>query len=147
MDKRFLNKIGLTFEYSPYTIEKGKIKEFVLAIGDDNPIYYDREKAISYGYRDIPIPPTFVTVVDFWNDMDFYQMLSKLELDIPKILHGEQEYHYLGEICAGDVITGQATIVSAIQKNEMNFITIETEFVNQYKEPVLKGRSTLIERQ
>jgi acyl dehydratase len=95
----------------------------------------------------VPIPPTFLTVVEFWNDKDFYQMLSELELNIPKILHGEQEYQYLGQICAGDTISGKAEVVAAIQKKDMVFITIETVFVNQFQEPVLKGRSTLIERQ
>jgi hypothetical protein len=33
MNNRFLNKMGHRFLYSPYKVERGKIKEFALAIG------------------------------------------------------------------------------------------------------------------
>ena len=37
--------IGLELPSYTYTVERGKIREFALAIGDPNPIYYDEEAA------------------------------------------------------------------------------------------------------
>ena len=49
----------VSFQYAPFVIEVGKIKEFAQAIGLENSIYYDLEAAKSAGFRDIPIPSTF----------------------------------------------------------------------------------------
>ena len=51
--------IGIEFKPYSYEIEKGKIKELVTAIGDDNPIYTSIEAAKAAGYERIPVPLTF----------------------------------------------------------------------------------------
>lgn len=118
MIKDLSNKIGLTFEPYHFTVERGKIKEFVQAIGDNNPIYYSVEKAQEAGFRDVPIPPTFPTVIDMWAGPDFEQMIEKLELDPLKVLHGEMHYKYLSDIIAGEKITGKSSVVAAEEKRE-----------------------------
>ncbi|MCF6095392.1 MaoC family dehydratase N-terminal domain-containing protein [Microaerobacter geothermalis] len=145
MEKDLTEKIGFTFEPYTYLVERGKIREFALAIGDDNPIYYDRERAVAQGFRDIPIPPTFATVIDMWAGPDFEQLIAALKLNPLKVLHGEQEYQYLEEICAGDEITGKSKVISAAAKRGMKFITLETEYFNQQGKKVLVGLSTIIE--
>ncbi len=51
-------------EFSPFAmpVERGKIREFANAIGDDNPIYSDPVYAGKSGFGDIPAPPTFTAV-------------------------------------------------------------------------------------
>jgi hypothetical protein len=139
------DKTGITLQVHTFTIERGKIKEFVMAIGDNNPIYYDVEKAREQGHKDIPIPPTFPTVIEMWSGLDFETLIQQLELDPLKVLHGEQEYQYLADICAGDQIMCRATVKSHIEKRRMNFITIENKFTRD-GEVVLIARSTIIER-
>ncbi|MFG1465147.1 MaoC family dehydratase N-terminal domain-containing protein [Xanthobacter sp. DSM 24535] len=45
----------------PFTveIEKGAIRKFARAIGDDNPLYHDEAHALSLGYAGLLAPPTF----------------------------------------------------------------------------------------
>jgi len=45
-----------------YEVERGAIRRFAEAIGDDNPIYRDPEAAAPYG--GIVAPPTFFTAVN-----------------------------------------------------------------------------------
>lgn len=138
--------MGKVFHYAPFQVEAGKIREFAVALGLKETYYHDRQSALAAGYRDIPAPPTFTTVIDFWNERDLYQLFASLQLDPNKVLHGEQSFEYLRDICAGDVITATAELVSRFDKKGKRFYVVETTYRNQRNEAVRKGRSTLIER-
>lgn len=144
------NLIGLEFEPYTFEVEKGKIKEFATAIGDDNPIYYDKEIARNKGYHGIPIPLTFLTVVDCFGGLDFQQKIDFLKLNPVNVLHGEQEYEYLQDIYAGDVLTISAKITDAkIKKGStgmMDIITTENRYINQREELVALSREVIIHR-
>ena len=80
-------------EYPPYavTVERGKIKEFARAIGDDNPHYLDDRVGAASAWGDLIAPPTFaVTLRD--ETADTAAFLRELGTDISRILHGEQEF-------------------------------------------------------
>ncbi|WP_139490960.1 MaoC family dehydratase N-terminal domain-containing protein [Brevibacillus dissolubilis] len=136
------------YQFPPYTfvVERGKIKEFALAIGDMNPIYHSKEAAQAEGYRDVPMPLTFPTVLDMWGGNDFEAIIKSLDLNPLKVLHGEQEYQYYGEICAGDELYVQAKVISTEHKRGMNFFLLETTYTNAEGETVLIARSNVIER-
>lgn len=136
----------ITFDYVPFQVEAGKIKEFAKAIGSNNPVYFDEVRAKENGHPAIPAPPTFATVIDFWNTRDFYQLFQEIGLNPNYVLHGEQEYIYIRPIYAGDTIAAQAIVKECIQKKSMNFFKLETVYKNQQDELVLINRSTLIER-
>lgn len=130
------DKVGMKFEPFTFEIEKGKIKEFALAIGDPNPLYETGEV----------LPPTFATVMDMWRGPDFFELTKRLELDITKVLHGEQEYEYLGKIKAGEKIKGMTTVTEVKRKSSMDIIKLETYYTNEANEIVLISRNTVIER-
>lgn len=134
------------FYYAPFRVEAGKIREFALAIGLRDSIYYEQQAAMAAGYRDIPAPPTYTTVIDFWNDRDFYQLFAGWGLDPNDILHGEQSFEYQNDIIAGDVIKATAVMTNRFDKKDKRFYLIETTYRNQYDEVVCIGRATLIER-
>ena len=134
------------FHYVPFRVEAGKIREFALALGLKNPVYFSTEAAVNAGYRDIPAPPTYTTVIDFWNERDFYQLFATWGLDPNDILHGEQSFEYAQDIISGDVISATAVLVDRFDKQDKRFYQIETTYRNQDNEVVRIGRSTLIER-
>lgn len=130
------SKVGMKFEPFTFKIEKGKIKEFALAIGDPNPYYQTGEA----------IPPTFATVMEMWAGSDFIEIIKKLELNILKVLHGEQEFVYLGKIKIGDKLTGETKVTGAEKKSKMDVYRLETTFKNESGEIVLISRNTVVER-
>lgn len=142
--------IGLELTPYTYSVEKGKIRELAAAIGDPNPIYYDEEAAKSEGYDGIPIPLTFLQVIDLWGGYSFEQKCQKLNLNPVKILHGEQGYEFFKPIYADDVLTvsGKVADVKVKQGSSggMNLITLEFEYRNQYNELVARSRNVTIER-
>lgn len=142
--------IGYQFEPFRFVIERGKIREFALAVGDDNPLYVDQKAADAAGLTDITIPPTFPTAMDMWGGPTFFDLVETFQLDMLKVLHGEQEYEYLADVYPGDEITATIRVTDAITKQGssggMHLITLATEYANQRGELVLIGRSTIIER-
>ena len=127
-------KIGLKLDDYTFEVEKGKIKELALAIGDLKEEYL----------TGAVLPPTFATVIDFWGGGSSSSEL--LNLNMKKVLHGEQEYEYFGDIKPNDVIAVSGEVENAYTKAAMNFFVIKKEFVNQHGETVLISRSTIIER-
>jgi hypothetical protein len=127
-------KKGMKFDTYTFKVEAGKIREFALAIGDLKKEYLNGEKIL----------PTFPTVMDFWGDGKSASEL--LGLNMKKVLHGEMEYEYLGEIKPGDLITVKGEVENVYTKAAMNFVVIKKEFFNRKGELVLIARSTIIER-
>ena len=142
--------LGLELEPYRMAVEKGKIKELAIAIGDDNPIYYSLEAAKDAGYDGIPVPLTFLQVIEYHGGYGFQEKMELLKLNPLKILHGEQEYEYLGDIYAGDELHVTSKIVRADTKigssGRMDFVTEETRFTNQKGELVAIAKITLIHR-
>lgn len=126
--------VGMELESFTFRVEPGKIKEMALAIGDLKDEYLKGEKVM----------PTFPTVIDFWGNG--VSTSAALGLNMKKVLHGEQEYEYVGEIRPGDLITVKGVIEDAYTKAAMNFIIVKKEFYNEEGKLVLISRSTTIER-
>jgi len=61
IDKKW---IGYTGPEVSFDIERGRLKFFAQAIGESNPIYLDQKAAQAAGYRDLPVPPTFLLAAD-----------------------------------------------------------------------------------
>ena len=126
-------------EYPSYTfeVEKGRIRAFAEAIGDGNPSYREGE---------IVAPPTFATC---FRDGEF-TILQDLEVDLRKLLHGEQEYEYHRAIKPGDVLTCTPRIASLkskeTKKGKMAFLTTEVR-VTAGDDLVCVARSTVAIRE
>ena len=134
MSQGIEEKVGQKLTPYTFTIEKGKIKELVQAIGDLKEEYLNGEV----------VPPTFPTVIDFWGDSS--SSAKVLNLNMKKVLHGEMEYEYLREMKPDEVITVQGVIEKAYTKAAMNFYVLRKDYLDQQGETVLISRSTIIER-
>jgi acyl dehydratase len=149
MNKDVTALIGREFEPYRLTVERGKIREFAQAIGDDNPLYLDAEAARAAGLADVTIPPTYATVIDMWGGPDFFRLAELLEMNPLQILHGEQSYEYLGTVYPGDELTARTKVADARVKSGssggMKLVKLETVYERD-GEPVLIARSVVIER-
>ncbi|MBN1430091.1 MAG: MaoC family dehydratase N-terminal domain-containing protein [Anaerolineae bacterium] len=128
---------GKTFPPFTYTIERSKLREFLLAVGEDDP---------AYDAGDPPLPPTFPTLFAFWSGSGLEGVLAQVGVEIYNVLHSEQEYEYLAPIHIGDTVEGQAAITNIYQKAGMDFMEIVTDYKNQAGVPVLKDRALIIVR-
>lgn len=139
--------IGHEFESFTVEVEKGRIRFFAKAIGDTNPVYSDEAAAQAAGYKTVPAPPTFMFTVDL-EGPEFLPMLGLLKMDIGRVLHGAQDFEYLGQIYAGDSITQTAKILDMFDKKNgaLEFVVLQSEYTNQHGELVGRASQTIVYR-
>jgi acyl dehydratase len=132
--------IGTDLGTVTFPVERGKVREFANAILDDNPVYQDPSA---------PAPLTFSMTRSFWPNEG--GDLSKININYAMVVHGGQEFEYLGPVKVGDTLTGRTRVADAYEKEGkrggvMSFYVFETTFANQDGQDVLISRNVLIER-
>ncbi len=145
------SNIGVSFPPFTFEVERCKISELALAIGDANPVYHSRADAQAEGLKDVPLFPTAPTIFSFWGNTHQWEYLEQIGLNVKRILHSEEEYEYMATIYPSDVLTGTTTVIDGktrkMKDGSMDIVTIETRYTNQDNQPVLAARSMLIVRE
>lgn len=118
--------LGTKFPPFSFPIERGKVREFCLAIGENNPIFLDLNAAKEAGFSDIPIPPTFQTAIIFWGCPTFFQDINNLGIDMKRLLHMKEEYKYHKPIYPGVSISAQMQITD-VKTGKMDMVTFEAK--------------------
>lgn len=140
--------VGVTIDEVSFPVEEGKIREFAIAIDDPDPVYRDLRAAVAAGHPSIPAPPTFVVVAGHWRDQA--AMVTKLGIDIKRVVVGETNWEYFAPVYAGDRLSA-VRVVEAVQERPgrrggvMTLITIAAEFFNQRGELAVRQRDVIIE--
>ncbi len=131
-------------------VERDKVQDFALAIGEDNSVLLEPEAAITLGFPDVLAPPTFTVTQIFAVPREERETRLGANLDYGRVLHGEQEFIYKRLPFAGEVLQGRMRIAKDFTKQgqrggEMRFVTYETTFTDAEGEEVLTAYYTLIE--
>lgn len=112
-----------------FAVEAGKVREFERAIG---------------ARPSECLPLTFVIVAGHWRDQS--AMLTKLGLDLTRVVVGESEWEYLMPIRIGDRLRGRRVVVAIEEKRSMRCLTLETRFQRVADgEELVTQRDTIIE--
>ncbi|MFF3443286.1 MaoC family dehydratase N-terminal domain-containing protein [Streptosporangium sp. NPDC002721] len=129
---------------SPYEVSRVKIKEFATAIGDNNPIYRDREAARAAGHPDVIAPPTFPIVFSLAGGSILTD--PELGLNLAMVVHGEQRFEYRRPIHAGDELVSVSTVtdIRSVGRNEL--ITVKSDVSTVDGEFVCTTYNTIVER-
>jgi hypothetical protein len=131
-------------------VERGKVREFALAVGEDNPVFFDPQAARLRGLPDVVAPPTFTTTQIWQVSRAEREERLGVRLDYERVLHGEQEFVYRRLPVAGEVLKGTMRIAQDFTKRgrrggEMRFVTYESRFTDADGEEVLTAHYTLIQ--
>jgi acyl dehydratase len=137
--------VGKRFPPFEYEVGKEKIAEYARAVGEDNPVYFDRDKAKEAGFRDVPAPPMFAVVYSSGAvapaifDPD-------VGINFAMMVHGGQEFVWGEPVVAGDVITTETSVKDISEKGGMGFYVFESVSRNQDGQEVVRGTWTNIVR-
>ena len=141
---RFATHVGRQSEPLRLEVERGHIRRFAEAIGDDNPIYVDDEAARRAGHPCVVAPPTFAIALRP-NDPRM-----GIDIDWRKLLHGEQEFVFTRPLYAGDRLTIVGRIAAADVKETksgiMDVMVLETVATDGDGTRVFTARSTVLVR-
>ncbi len=142
IDKKFIGK-----KYKPtlYVVGKEKIKEYALAVNDNNPLYSDENLAKKSEYGSIIAPPMFV-VVFAKEAMETLFTDKEINLNFSRLLHGEQEFDFHKIVKDGDKLQTFSLIKNIVEKGNNDFVVLETKSYNQHNELVVEGLWTFVIR-
>lgn len=128
-------------------VERGRLRFFAKAIGEEDPVYLDLDAARRAGYADLPAPPTFLAAAEM-DSAVMLRLLDAMGVPVQHALHGEQGFSYLGPVVAGDTITVRTRIVDIYDKKQgaLEFVALRSEAVNQRADTVAELRSVIVVR-
>lgn len=129
---------GKTFPAYEYEVGKEKIREFAEAVGEDNPVYFDRDAAKAAGFRDLPAPPMFAVVYSR-GAMGAALFDPDVGIDFAMLVHAGQEFEWGDVVCAGDTISTVVEVKDIYEKGPMGFYVFESVSRNQDGEGVVRG--------
>ena len=136
---------GKVYPPFEYEVGKEKIAEYARAVGEDNPVYFDREQARAAGFRDIPAPPMFAVVYSMGSvgpglfDPD-------VGINFAMMVHGGQELAWGDPVCSGDTISTATTVKDIFEKDGRGFYVFQSVSSNQLGQEVVRGTWTNIVR-
>ncbi|HEY0850190.1 MAG TPA: MaoC family dehydratase N-terminal domain-containing protein [Bradyrhizobium sp.] len=122
-------------EFTPVTarVEPGRLRFFLNTLGESNPLYRDVSAARAAGYAALPVPPTYLFCLEMMDATEPFEFLTALNIDLARVLHGEQRFDYLAPVVVGDTLTFRPTVTSVTEKKggAMTLVVVETEVTNQ----------------
>ncbi len=136
---------GKEYKEVSFPVERDRVLQFADAIGEDHPVFRDREAARAAGYEEQLAPPTFVTVMQIMTSGQVV-LDQDLGLNYALVVHGEQEYEWHRPVQVGDVLTAIPRIADIYAKGPNEFLVIEAQIRDASGQTVVVGRSTLLSR-
>jgi acyl dehydratase len=122
-------------EFTPVTarVEPGRLRFFFDTLGEGNPVYREESAAKAAGYAATPVPPTYLFCLEMMDATVPFEFLNALNIDLARVLHGEQRFDYLAPVVVGDVVTFWPRVTSVTEKKggAMTLIVVETKATNQ----------------
>ena len=148
--------IGQTGDTVIMEVERGAIRKYADAVGENNPLYWDDEYAKNSGYGSIIAPPGFFGWPTKWDVMPIVtklreELVSALtQAGYGRVLDGGIEYEFFCPIRAGDILTAVPRIVDIFERGgkagKLAFSITETTYTDQNGDLVAKARQTVIHR-
>lgn len=130
-----LNKDCVGKEYPPATAEASAeaMQNYARAYNDDNPAYFEASRP-----GGIVAPPMYNVVVT-WPSIMGAVGDPDLKVDVIRLLHGEQDMHFLAPIRPADTITTTAKVASIETKATGETLVVELNARNQRGEHVSRS--------
>lgn len=124
--------VGRAFTPVTARVEPGRLRFFLDTIGETNPLYRD-ESAARAGYAAAAVPPTYLFCLEMMDATEPFEFLRALDIDLARVLHGEQRFDYHASVAVGDTVTFKPRVTSVTEKKggAMTLIVVETKVTNQ----------------
>lgn len=140
--------VGRAFTPVTARVEPGRLRFFLTTLGEGNPLYRDAEAARAAGYAAPPVPPTYLFCLEMMDAAEPFEFLTALDIDLARVLHGEQRFDYHAPVVVGDTLTFKPRVTRVTEKKggAMTLIVIETGVTNQNGVHVADTSRTVVVR-
>ena len=78
-------------------------------------------------------PPTYLFCLEMMDATEPFEFLTALNIDLARVLHGEQRFDYHAPVVIGDSLTFRPCVTAVTEKKggAMTLVVIETSVTNQ----------------
>jgi acyl dehydratase len=136
---------GKTYQELVFEVERDRVTQFALAVGEDDPRFTDLEAAKAEGFPEQLAFPTFPTVLQILTSARVV-VDEELGLDYSRVVHGEQAYEWRRPIVVGDRLRVAPRIADVYAKGPNEYLIIEGEITDADGEVVCTARTMLLSR-
>jgi acyl dehydratase len=139
------------------TIDRRESQRYAMAVGDENPTYFDPVAARQAGHRALATAPTFVShatvaprsTSDLRTD-GLWRDGGGVRLNVSRMMFGGEEWDFLEPVCVGDEITAVTRLADVDEKTGSKgpFVRVvrETTYTNQLGQVAARSRQIGIAR-
>lgn len=136
---------GKTYPEISFEVERDRVTQFGVAVGEDDPRFLEAEAARAEGFPEQVAFPTFPTVMQILASAQVV-VDPELGMDYTRVVHGEQAYEWRRPIVVGDRLRATPRIADVYAKGPNEFLVVEAEVTDADGDVVCVARSTLLSR-
>jgi meromycolic acid (3R)-3-hydroxyacyl-[acyl-carrier protein] dehydratase HadA len=138
--------VGMHYRYPDhYIVEREKIREYAIAVKNDDAAFFDEKAAIELGYDGLVAPLTFISVFGYQAQSAFFAA-ANIGIQDAQIVQVDQVLKYLKPIQVGDTLYCDVYVDSVRRVHGADIIVTKNIVTNQAGELVQETYTTLAGR-
>ncbi len=138
--------IGLHYRYPDfYEVGREKVREYAVAVKNDDPAYFDEACAGELGHDSLPAPLTFISVFGYQAQTAFFAN-ANIGIQDAQIVQVDQELKFLLPIKVGDRLFCDVYLHAYRQAHGTDIIVTKNIISNEQGEAVQETYTTLAGR-
>ncbi|WP_343571770.1 (3R)-hydroxyacyl-ACP dehydratase subunit HadA [Mycobacterium sp.] len=140
------NAIGKRFRYPDhYIVEREKIREYAVAVKNDDPPFFEESAAAELGYDGLVAPLTFISVFGYRAVAAFFEWANIVTNDA-QVVQVDQALKFAAPIKVGDRLFCDVEIESVRRAHGTDIIMTRQTITNDTGETVQETYTTLAGR-
>ncbi len=128
-----------------YVVGREKIREYAVAVKNDDPAYHDETAAADLGHDSLPAPLTFISVFGYQAQSAFFAN-ANVGIQDAKIVQVDQVLKFVRPIHAGDTLYCDVYVDSVRQAHGTDIIVTKNIVTNDRGDVVQETYTTLAGR-
>ena len=128
-----------------YEVGREKVREYAVAVKNDDAAYYDEDAAAALGHESLPAPLTFISVFGYQAQWAFFEH-ANIGIQDEQIVQVDQELKFVRPIYAGDRLYCDVYLHSVREAHGTDIIVTKNIITNEAGEVVQETYTTLAGR-
>jgi acyl dehydratase len=138
--------VGIHYRYPDhYEVEREKIREYAVAVKNDDPAFFEESAAAELGYSGLLAPLTFISVFGYQAQSAFFDT-ANIGITEMRVVQVDQELKFLRPIKDGDRLYCDVYVHSVRQAFGADIIVTKNIITNQHGEVIQETYTTLAGR-
>ncbi|HET7665483.1 MAG TPA: (3R)-hydroxyacyl-ACP dehydratase subunit HadA [Mycobacterium sp.] len=138
--------VGMHYRYPDhYVVGREKIREYAVAVKNDDPSFYDEAAAAELGHDSLPAPLTFISVFGYRAQSAFFAD-ANIGINDMQIVQVDQVLKFVRPIFAGDKLYCDVYVDSIRQSHGADIIVTKNIVTNEAGDVVQETYTTLAGR-